>query len=92
MEEIVTDVNAGWNDDDPTHPTTLGFKGSDDYIRVKVSSLPLSSFVFLHPLYDSSLAIFCVAVFAIDMCVCVAVFSLKSTSRRRCRLSSTRRS
>ncbi|KAF8228557.1 hypothetical protein L208DRAFT_1403694 [Tricholoma matsutake] len=33
MDHIVTDVNEGWNEEDPTQ--SLQFKGSDDYLRVK---------------------------------------------------------
>ncbi|KAF8651950.1 hypothetical protein AX16_004593 [Volvariella volvacea WC 439] len=35
MDEIVTDVNTGWNDEDPTRPHKMQFKGSDDYLRTK---------------------------------------------------------
>ena len=56
MDEIVKDVNEGWNEKDPSRPTgmqyvitplrcssvadapvTFRFKGSDDYLRTKVS-------------------------------------------------------
>ncbi|KAF9465242.1 transport protein Avl9-domain-containing protein [Collybia nuda] len=33
MDDIVTDVNNGWDDANPTN--TLQFKGSDDYLRTK---------------------------------------------------------
>jgi len=35
----VKDVNEGWNEDDPTRPLTMQFKGNDDYLRAKVSNL-----------------------------------------------------
>ncbi|EPQ50978.1 hypothetical protein GLOTRDRAFT_141142 [Gloeophyllum trabeum ATCC 11539] len=35
MDEIVKDVNDGWNDEDPTRPLGMQFKGSDDYLRSK---------------------------------------------------------
>ncbi|KAF7987032.1 hypothetical protein HWV62_147 [Athelia sp. TMB] len=35
MDDIVRDVNEGWNDEDPTRPTGMLFKGSDDYLRTK---------------------------------------------------------
>jgi len=36
MDDIVKDVNEGWNEKDPTRPLTMQFKGSDDYLRAKV--------------------------------------------------------
>lgn len=36
MDEIVRDVNEGWNDEDPTRSAGMQFKGSDDYLRTKV--------------------------------------------------------
>lgn len=36
MDEIVTDVNEGWNEEDPTRSAGMHFKGSDDYLRTKV--------------------------------------------------------
>lgn len=36
MDDIVRDVNDGWNDEDPTRPNGMQFKGSDDYLRTKV--------------------------------------------------------
>ena len=51
IDDIVRDVNASWNDNDPTRPlgmqsvftlllwrvthVTYRFKGSDDYLRIK---------------------------------------------------------
>ncbi|KAG8948982.1 late secretory pathway protein avl9 [Tulasnella sp. 424] len=35
MDDIVRDVNDGWNDSDPSRPLTMEFKGSDDYLRAK---------------------------------------------------------
>ncbi|KAL5524377.1 hypothetical protein ACEPAF_9517 [Sanghuangporus sanghuang] len=35
MDDIVKDVNEGWNDTDPNRSSTMQFKGSDDYIRTK---------------------------------------------------------
>ncbi|KAM6494439.1 Transport protein Avl9 domain containing protein [Amanita muscaria] len=35
IDEIVTEVNEGWNESDPRKPAGLQFKGSDDYIRSK---------------------------------------------------------
>ncbi|TDL17234.1 hypothetical protein BD410DRAFT_730247 [Rickenella mellea] len=35
MDEVVKDVNEGWNESDPTRPTGMHFKGSDDYLRTK---------------------------------------------------------
>ncbi|KII90891.1 hypothetical protein PLICRDRAFT_549534 [Plicaturopsis crispa FD-325 SS-3] len=34
MDDIVKDVNDGWNEEDPTRPLGI-FKGSDDYLRSK---------------------------------------------------------
>ena len=39
IDDIVNDVNDGWNEKDPTRPLTMQFKGSDDYLRAKVSDL-----------------------------------------------------
>ncbi|TFK62572.1 hypothetical protein BDN72DRAFT_903122 [Pluteus cervinus] len=36
MDEIVLDVNATWDEEDPTRPTSMQFKGSDDYLRAKL--------------------------------------------------------
>ncbi|KIO17080.1 hypothetical protein M407DRAFT_33258, partial [Tulasnella calospora MUT 4182] len=35
MDDIVRDVNDGWNETDPSRPLTMEFKGSDDYLRAK---------------------------------------------------------
>ncbi|TFK33030.1 transport protein Avl9-domain-containing protein, partial [Crucibulum laeve] len=35
MDDIVTDVNDGWDDADPTKSPGMQFKGSDDYLRTK---------------------------------------------------------
>ncbi|KAF8516315.1 transport protein Avl9-domain-containing protein [Hysterangium stoloniferum] len=35
IDDIVKDVNDGWNEDDPTRPAGMQFKGSDDYLRTK---------------------------------------------------------
>ncbi|KAL5519875.1 hypothetical protein ACEPAG_1535 [Sanghuangporus baumii] len=35
MDDIVKDVNEGWNDTHPNRSSTMQFKGSDDYIRTK---------------------------------------------------------
>ncbi|TFK52308.1 hypothetical protein OE88DRAFT_1734326 [Heliocybe sulcata] len=35
MDEIVKDVNDGWDERDPTRPVGMQFKGSDDYLRSK---------------------------------------------------------
>ncbi|KDQ62693.1 hypothetical protein JAAARDRAFT_66359 [Jaapia argillacea MUCL 33604] len=35
MDEIVRDVNDGWDESDPTRPVGMQFKGSDDYLRSK---------------------------------------------------------
>ncbi|KAH6893705.1 cytoplasmic protein [Coprinopsis sp. MPI-PUGE-AT-0042] len=35
MDEIITDVNEGWGEDDPSRPHGMKFKGSDDYLRAK---------------------------------------------------------
>lgn len=40
MDDIVRDVNDGWNDADPTRPNGMQFKGSDDYLRTKVMCFP----------------------------------------------------
>jgi hypothetical protein len=39
MDEIINDVNIGWNDGDPSRAAGMQFKGSDDYLRTKVSFL-----------------------------------------------------
>jgi len=36
IDEIVNDVNSTWNEDDPSRPIGMSFKGSEDYIRSKV--------------------------------------------------------
>ncbi|GJJ13456.1 hypothetical protein Clacol_007710 [Clathrus columnatus] len=35
IDDIVKDVNEGWDDNDPTKPNGMQFKGSDDYLRTK---------------------------------------------------------
>ncbi|KAF8340671.1 transport protein Avl9-domain-containing protein [Cantharellus anzutake] len=35
MDDIVQDVNEGWNEADPQRSSTMQFKGSDDYLRIK---------------------------------------------------------
>ncbi|KAF8588564.1 hypothetical protein K439DRAFT_1334974 [Ramaria rubella] len=35
IDDIVKDVNESWSEDDPTRPTGMKFKGSDDYLREK---------------------------------------------------------
>ncbi|TFK23074.1 hypothetical protein FA15DRAFT_705816 [Coprinopsis marcescibilis] len=35
MDDIIRDVNEGWDEDDPTKPHGMKFKGSDDYLRSK---------------------------------------------------------
>ncbi|KAG8930853.1 late secretory pathway protein avl9 [Tulasnella sp. 418] len=35
IDDLVRDVNDGWNDDDPSRSLTMQFKGSDDYLRAK---------------------------------------------------------
>jgi hypothetical protein len=35
MDEIVQDVNESWDDTDKTGGSSVSFKGSDDYLRVK---------------------------------------------------------
>lgn len=35
MDEIVNIVNASWNENDPTRPITMGYAGSDDFLRAK---------------------------------------------------------
>lgn len=35
MDDIVHDVNDGWDDEDPTRSLNMQFKGSDDYVRQK---------------------------------------------------------
>ncbi|KZT27431.1 hypothetical protein NEOLEDRAFT_1060681 [Neolentinus lepideus HHB14362 ss-1] len=35
MDEIVKDVNDGWDEKDPTRSVGMQFKGSDDYLRSK---------------------------------------------------------
>ncbi|EPQ25998.1 uncharacterized protein PFL1_06453 [Pseudozyma flocculosa PF-1] len=35
MDEIVHTVNETWNPADPTRPTSMGYHGSDDYLRAK---------------------------------------------------------
>lgn len=35
IDDIVRDVNEGWDDNDSSKPTGIQFKGSDDYLRTK---------------------------------------------------------
>ncbi|KAG2009735.1 hypothetical protein CC2G_012633 [Coprinopsis cinerea AmutBmut pab1-1] len=35
MDDIIRDVNEGWDQDDPTKPHGMKFVGSDDYLRSK---------------------------------------------------------
>ncbi|KAF8905132.1 transport protein Avl9-domain-containing protein [Mucidula mucida] len=35
MDDIVTDVNEGWDEENPMRSTGIQFKGSDDYLRTK---------------------------------------------------------
>lgn len=35
IDDLVKDVNDTWNEQDPTRPTGMQFKGSDDYLRTK---------------------------------------------------------
>ncbi|KAE9408842.1 hypothetical protein BT96DRAFT_970339 [Gymnopus androsaceus JB14] len=35
MDDIITDVNETWSEEDPSRPQGMAFKGSDDYLRVK---------------------------------------------------------
>ncbi|KAH8114416.1 transport protein Avl9-domain-containing protein [Phellopilus nigrolimitatus] len=35
MDDIVRDVNEGWDDADPNQSANIQFKGSDDYLRTK---------------------------------------------------------
>ncbi|KAJ7578173.1 transport protein Avl9-domain-containing protein [Mycena floridula] len=35
MDDIVRDVNDNWNEEDPSRPLGIQFKGSDDYLRSK---------------------------------------------------------
>ncbi|KAF9061461.1 transport protein Avl9-domain-containing protein [Rhodocollybia butyracea] len=35
MDDIIKDVNDSWDDEDPSRPLGIAFKGSDDYLRVK---------------------------------------------------------
>ncbi|QRW27025.1 Late Secretory pathway protein AVL9 [Rhizoctonia solani] len=35
IDDLVKDVNEGWNDADPSRPLGMQFKGSDDYLRAK---------------------------------------------------------
>ncbi|KAH7340653.1 transport protein Avl9-domain-containing protein [Rhizoctonia solani] len=35
IDDLVRDVNEGWNDADPSRPLGMQFKGSDDYLRAK---------------------------------------------------------
>ncbi|KZS96061.1 hypothetical protein SISNIDRAFT_483460 [Sistotremastrum niveocremeum HHB9708] len=35
IDDLVRDVNQTWNEGDPTRPTGMQFKGSDDYLRSK---------------------------------------------------------
>ncbi|KAF9013167.1 transport protein Avl9-domain-containing protein [Cyathus striatus] len=35
MDDIVKDVNEGWDEKDPTRSPSMQFKGSDDYLRAK---------------------------------------------------------
>ena len=43
MDDMVKDVNDGWNVENPTRPLNMQFKGSDDYLRTKVSTLWITS-------------------------------------------------
>jgi hypothetical protein len=36
MDEIVKTVEETWNPEDPTRPTGMVFRGSDDFLRAKV--------------------------------------------------------
>lgn len=35
MDEVISSVVETWNPADPTRPTSMGFHGSDDYLRVR---------------------------------------------------------
>ncbi|QRW14942.1 Late Secretory pathway protein AVL9 [Ceratobasidium sp. AG-Ba] len=35
IDDLVKDVNDGWNEADPSRPLGMQFKGSDDYLRTK---------------------------------------------------------
>ena len=35
MDEVISAVVETWNPDDPTRPTSMGFHGSDDYLRIR---------------------------------------------------------
>jgi len=35
IDEIVKDVNETWNEADPSRPTSMQFRGSEDYLRTK---------------------------------------------------------
>lgn len=35
MDEVISAVLDTWNPDDPTRPTSMGFHGSDDYLRIR---------------------------------------------------------
>jgi hypothetical protein len=37
MDNIVRDVNEGWNDEDPNKMASMHLKGSDDYLWTTVS-------------------------------------------------------
>ena len=35
MDEVISAVTETWNPNDPTRPTSMGFHGSDDYLRTR---------------------------------------------------------
>ncbi|SPO28093.1 related to AVL9 - protein involved in exocytic transport from the Golgi [Ustilago trichophora] len=35
MDEVISSVVETWNPTDPTRPTSMGFHGSDDYLRIR---------------------------------------------------------
>ncbi len=35
MDEVISSVVDTWNPADPTRPTSMGFHGSDDYLRIR---------------------------------------------------------
>ncbi len=35
MDEVISSVVETWNPADPTRPTSMGFHGSDDYLRIR---------------------------------------------------------
>lgn len=35
MDEVISAVTETWNPADPTRPTSMGFHGSDDYLRIR---------------------------------------------------------